>query len=93
MSHYLDNFITLRPPGSDACQQNLDGIITTCEYTSIPLEVDNYEGPTTTITFLGLELDTINTKIWLPAAKLTRSQSFLNNWEGKQAAKSKTFCP
>ena len=89
VSHYLDDFLTIGPPGSDVCQHNLDGIIMTCELTGTPLEVDKCEGPTPTITFLGLELDTINMEIRLPAAKLTRLQSLLKDWEGKRAGKKR----
>lgn len=89
VSHYLDDFITLGRQGSEVCQQNLDGIITTCEHTGTPLEVDKCEGPTPTITFLGLELDTVNMEIRLPAAKLARLQSLLKEWEGKRAGKKR----
>ncbi len=45
VAHYLDDFITWGPPGAAVCQQNLDGIIPTCELTGTPLEADKCKGP------------------------------------------------
>ncbi len=44
IAHYLDDFVTLGPPGSSICQQNLDGIVATCALTGTPLEITKYEG-------------------------------------------------
>ena len=49
--HYLDDFITLGPAGSSLCQKNLQGIISTCECTGTPLEVDKSQGPSPVLTF------------------------------------------
>ena len=36
VAHYLDDFITLEPPGSPQCQNNLEGIIQACRDTGKP---------------------------------------------------------
>ena len=38
--HYLDDFLTVDPPKSPVCQQNLDTIRQICEWLGIPLALD-----------------------------------------------------
>ncbi len=80
--HYLDDFITLGPPGSTTCQENH------CQKLRkhrCPLELSKSEGPTARLTFLGMELDTNKLEIRLPAAKLDRLKLLLKKWELKKA--------
>ena len=89
VAHYLDDFITMGPPKSSVCQQNLASIMATCSLTGTPLEVSKCEGPSSKITFLGLELDTVRLEIRLPRLKLTRLRSLLWEWEGKRAGRKR----
>ena len=59
--HYLDNFLTVDPPSSDACQQNLDILIHLCDELGVPLVLGKVEGPSTMTSFLGILLDTAST--------------------------------
>ena len=59
VGHYLDDFITIGRPESDACQHNLDTIKHSCAHVGFPLEEDKSEGPTTCIVFLGMELNSV----------------------------------
>ena len=87
--HYLDDFITLGPAGSSLCQKNLQGIISTCECTGTPLEVDKSQGPSPVLTFLGMELDTIKLEIRLPTDKLLCLKALLQHWEARRAGKKR----
>lgn len=86
--HYLDNFITVGPPESPQCQQNLAGIILTCQDTGTPLDVRKCEGPLTTITFLGMMLDTQAMEIRLPE-KLSKLRKMLSECEQCRAGKKR----
>lgn len=57
--HYLDDFLTLATPDSLTCQQNLDIIKSVCLHLGVPLAVEKIEGPCTSLTFLGIVLDTV----------------------------------
>ncbi len=52
--HYLDDYITVGPPDSPQCSNNLTIIKTTCKNLGVPLEESKSEGSTPCITFLGL---------------------------------------
>ena len=84
--HYLDDFLTMGPPASPVCQNNLDILTKTCEELGIPLALEKLEGPTTTLTFLGIEIDTTRMEIRLPDSKLQRIRQELATWLGKKKA-------
>ena len=70
--HYLDDFITFGPPGSQQCEINRQIIFSLCEILGAPLSLDKCEGPTTLMVFLGLLLDTINLTVALPKDRLMK---------------------
>jgi len=51
--HYLDDFITIAPPGSDEHQRNLDIMLDACSSLGVPLSKEKLEGPSLCITFHG----------------------------------------
>ena len=57
--HYLDDFFTARPPHSTACQQNMTFMSDLCARVNAPLKHEKTDGPATTLTFLGIELDSV----------------------------------
>ena len=67
--HYLDDFHTLGPPNSQTCQPNLDTCIQQFQDWGIPLQPDKLEGPSTLLTVLGIELDSLLLLLF-PARKI-----------------------
>lgn len=55
----IDDFLTARAPNSLECQKNPDIIHKTCEEVGLLTEPEKDEGPATTVSFFGLELDTV----------------------------------
>ena len=84
--HYLDDYLTMGPPSSSVCQQNLDLFITLCRELGVPLASEKLEGPTTTLLFLGIILDTNRMEIRLPEDKLSRTQEMIRAWLPKRKA-------
>ena len=70
---YLDDFLTMGPPSSQTCQQNLDTLIRICNYFGVPLALKKIEGPSTAISFLGIILDTTAMEARLPEKKNLKS--------------------
>ena len=85
--HYLDDFLTMGPPSSSCCQHNLDTIIKICNYLGVPLALEKIAGPSTTLPFLGIELDTIKLEARLPKDKLYKLQEQVSQWVGRKDAK------
>ena len=69
---YIDDILTIGPPGSSTCAHNLDIIIQVCDMLGVPLAREKVEGPSTCLPFLGIELDTCLMEMRLPQEKLER---------------------
>ena len=87
--HYLDNFLTMGPPSSPICQQNLNLLIRICSYLGVPLALEKVEGPSTVLPFLGIVLDTTRMEARLPDEKLTRLKEEVSLWINRTDAKKR----
>ena len=56
-------------------------------YLSVPLALEKVEGPSTTLPFLGITLDTIKMEARLPEDKLGRSREEIAQWITRKKAK------
>ena len=56
--HYLDDFLLVGPPGKDTCQEAMYSVLLVCDQLGIPVASEKLKGPITTLTFLGIVLDT-----------------------------------
>ena len=72
------------PQASNSCQSNLDILIHTYAELGVPLATEKLEGPSTTLTFLSVEIDTAKMEIRLPDEKLQRIHQELTTWMGKK---------
>lgn len=84
--HYLDDYLTMGPPGSPVCHHNLELLKETCKDLGVPLAMEKLEGPTTSLTFLGVVLDTARAEIRLPEDKFLRIRQEVFSWLGKRRA-------
>ena len=89
VAHYLDDYITLGPPNSEVCGENLDRMLTTCRRLGVPVAPAKCAGPTSVLTFLGFELDTNCMVVRLPREKLQRTLALVREWMAKRACKKR----
>ena len=82
--HYLDDFFTLGPADSMVCSNLLNAIQQASLNIGIPLAREKCEGPTTCITLLGIELNSIDMTARLPNDKLAELQTLIGSWTGKK---------
>ena len=78
--HYLDNYLFFGPPLSTQCANNLHTALSICESLGIPVAPDKVVGPATSLTYLGLELDSSMNEIHLPQDKLLRLRETVAAW-------------
>ena len=71
----LADLIDLEPTRGQAdsatCHNNFTAIQQTCQTFGISLALEKLEGPSHSLTFLGIEIDTIRMEAWLPQDKLS----------------------
>ena len=82
--HYLDDYIIIGGPGSIECEKGLRLLMEICEQLGVPLAPEKVAGPSTCLTFLGFELDTVNMQIRLPQHKLGRLLALVTQWKLKK---------
>ena len=56
--HYLDDFFTAGPADTNVCHNNLTAMLSLCERINAPIKPSKVEGPSTSLTFLGIHLNT-----------------------------------
>ena len=78
--HYLDDFLILGPPGSPLCGQALANTLALCEELGFPVTPEKTEGLATTLTFLGIEVDSVLDQVHLPQEKLDHLLTAINRW-------------
>ena len=80
--HLLDDFLTAGPPASDICSRRLEIILAACTYLGIPVAEEKTEASTTSLTFLGIHLDTDLLEAQLPDDKLAELRDLLVMFSG-----------
>ena len=78
--HYLEDFFTCGAANTDECVRNIERIIKVFENLGVPLAVYKLIGPVTVIIYLGIEIDSDDMVIRLPAEKLSELLDLLNVW-------------
>ena len=78
--HYLDDFLLAGPPGQPTCSESTETMLRVCEKLGIPVALDKLEGPATTITFLGITIDTTLQQLQLPPDKLQEMTLLIKSW-------------
>lgn len=76
LAHILDDFLFLAE-AEYVCQQHLDAFVSLCQDLGIPLAPEKTVGPSQTITFLGIEIDSVNMELRLPQDKLEKCSTLI----------------
>ena len=83
--HYVDDFLFVVKLEEDA-RAFLHGAERVCKLLGIPMAADKREGPSTCLTFLGIELDTIDMEARLPIPKLREIHELCERWVKEERA-------
>ena len=78
--HHLDDFIVVGPPHSVECSEALSILNQTCAHLGVPIADHKRDGPTTCLTYLGIEVDTVASQLRLLQDKLQRLRIRLAEW-------------
>ena len=72
--HYADDFMVYRLSGKglESCHWLLETLIGKCKDFGVPLAEEKTEGPTSSLVFLGLEIDDARQLVCIPMDKLVK---------------------
>ena len=82
--HYLDDFFTAGPAGSPVCFQNMAKMNEVCRSVNAPTKVEKEEGPSTSLTFLGILLDTTSMQASISVERKTELLKAIEDMRGKR---------
>ena len=91
--HYQNDFHTLGPPNSPVCQNNVNTCVQLFSELGIPLHRNKLERPSTCLTVLGIELDSMTLQAHLPQDKFDRIVTLLESWSLKQHGMPRKVIP
>ena len=89
LRHYLDDFHTLGAANSPQCHQNLAACLEAFADWGMPLHPDKLEGPSTRLSVLGTELDSVTLQARSPQEKFDRIIWLLVEWSAKRYCQRK----
>ena len=81
--HYLDDFLLFISPGMDPSQCQ-DIALTTFARLGAPVAAHKTAGPATSLTFLGICIDTVACQLSLPEEKVSRLLSLVEEWKDRK---------
>ena len=87
--HYLDDFRFLSRPGSDEAAHYLSQVLELMNELGVPIAMHKIKGPSTTLTFLGILIDSQLLQLRSPADKLQQIRSLLQSCCHKQSCRRK----
>ena len=88
--HILDDFLVIEPPSPTAphnlaCQQSLSSMLLTFRNLGIPIAPHKTQGPSTTLEFMGIVLDSDRMEARLPPDKVQRLTSCFTEFKGRRS--------
>ena len=82
--HYLDDYLFVGPPATSECGRALQSAISICQRLGVKLSLNKLEGPTVSLSFLGIQLDTERLEVRLPEEKMDNLSQLLLEWRQKR---------
>ena len=79
LDHYLDDFIFVGPSYSQDCEILMHAFFQVCKDLGVPIAEEKTCGPTTSLIFLGLVIDTHDLTVKIPIEKVRQLQALLLN--------------
>ena len=80
VNHYLDDFVIVGRPGSKECEKNMCIAINVCEEVGTPVAPEKLDGPTMCLEILGIEINTREMVLRLPARKVETISGLVDAW-------------
>ncbi|XP_062573986.1 uncharacterized protein LOC134235834 [Saccostrea cucullata] len=89
--HYLDDFLFAGRAGSNACNELMSLFVELCEQLGVPLADDKTVWPSTSLTFLGFQFDSVEIMLRIPVDKVNSLKDLINSFMLRKKATLKEF--
>ena len=89
ITHYSDDYFIVKSQDLQETEKELANVKHILEHLNIPITTEKIEGPSTTITYLGIQINSHNQTIQLPDDKLHELITLLPTWLHKKKCTQK----
>ena len=87
--HYLDDFLLVSEPSVHVGLPQLSTLLRIFDTLGLPVAEEKLEGPSTVVTFLGIEVDTVAMELRLPQRKVSELKILVKEWLGRHSCRKK----
>ena len=87
--HFLDDFLLVSELSSHAGLQQCSILLRIFDTLGLPIAEEKLEGPSTVVTFLGIELDKVVMEWCLLQRKVSELKSSMKEWLGRRLCRKK----
>ena len=78
---------------SSTCEENLDAMLALCEKLNVPIKPSKVEGPTTSLTFLGIHLNTTSMEASITSERKQALLQELSSLHGRKNVQKENCYP
>ena len=89
--HYLDDFLFFLHPSEGGGSRVLQQILHILESLGVPVAMHKIEGPSTSINFLGILVDTSRFELRLPPEKILFVRDLVQSWRRRRSGRASDF--
>ena len=91
LCHYLDDYVMIGRPDTAECEQLMQSFVDVCQYLGVEIAHDKTEGPSTSVTYLGLVIDSELMEVRAPVEKIDRAKGQIISLLHKQKVTLQVF--
>ena len=84
--HYSDDYLLISPAILVLATKQKETMLAIFRYLNIPVADDKLIGPSTSLPYLGIEIDTVAMRLAVPKDKLEATLELLPKWQGRRTA-------
>ena len=84
--HYSDDYLLISPAILELAIKQKETTLAIFRYLNIPVAEDKLIGPSTSLPYLGIEIDTVAMRLAVPKDKLEATLELLPKWQGRRTA-------
>lgn len=89
VDHYLDDYITLGPPETEICENNLNVMLEVCQDVGFAVNPNKVVLPCTVLEFLGIIIDTHKMELRISQDRLEAVVTELKKWKNQTKAQKR----
>ena len=89
ITHYSDDFFLVGPPNYHQAKEEVNTAVEAFKYLGIPLAPEKQMGPNTSMTYLGININSENMSMSIPEEKYYETLTLLKSWGARKKCRKR----